>query len=63
MESVKLQNEELTKIDHQLKMENGLLRDQSKQHSRHCLLLIKENKRLMDQITALKSKLQDLLTN
>eukprot|EP00210_Caulerpa_lentillifera_P006952 g6647.t1 len=60
LESVKLKNEDFCKTNNQLTAESALLRDQCKQHSRHCLLLIKENKRLMEQISSLKSRVESL---
>ncbi|GMH33478.1 hypothetical protein BSKO_01312 [Bryopsis sp. KO-2023] len=60
LDTMRDKNVELAKLNDQLKSENGLLKDQCNQHSRHCLMLIKENQRLMDHTDRLREKIRTL---
>ncbi|CAD7699930.1 unnamed protein product [Ostreobium quekettii] len=59
LDAAKSQNAELQVFNTQLVSENDLLKQQCNQHSRHCLMLIKENHRMMGHLGRLKGKLQN----
>ena len=48
MDAIKAQHSEMMLANEHLVSENALLRSQCEEHTKHCLLLIQENKRLME---------------
>ena len=48
MDAIKAQHSEMVLANEHLASENALLRSQCEEHTKHCLLLIQENKRLME---------------